>query len=131
MSITLYSKNLNLIGKIDEAVFEEDRIVLIERKYSDFCYISDTIKVQLGLLSLLLEEEFKKIVNSGIVIFSKTKRVEIEVLIDDFIKNFAIEKLKGVERVVKAGIDPDETPDGRCLNCCFRNICPVGSLYIP
>ena len=49
----------------------KDEIILIERKYTDYIEISNTIRVQLGLLSILLEENLGKPVNKAMVIISK------------------------------------------------------------
>ena len=72
-----YSKKYNFSGKIDEAVETSKEIILIERKYSDNPIIGDTMKTQLGLLSILLEENMHKPVKQAIVIFSKKKEASI------------------------------------------------------
>lgn len=123
-----YSEKLDLSGKIDEAIETDDEIILIERKYSDTCDISKTLLVQLGLLSILIEENLGKPVKKAVVIFNKTKRKQIPVVIDDVIKNHSLEILENTKKVIQMGIMPDADFDNRCLNCCFRKICPVGSL---
>ena len=42
----LFSNKLLLSGKIDEAIETKDEIILIERKYTDYIEISNTIRVQ-------------------------------------------------------------------------------------
>ncbi|MGC1708918.1 MAG: Dna2/Cas4 domain-containing protein, partial [Nitrosotalea sp.] len=64
----------------------------------------------------------------AIVIFNKTKRKQISVMIDDVVKNHSLEILEKTKKVIQIGIMPDADFDNRCLNCCFRKICPVGSL---
>lgn len=123
-----YSEKFDLSGKIDEAIETDDEIILIERKYSDICEISDTLLVQLGLLSILIEENLGKPVKKAIVIFNKTKRKQISVVIDNVVKNNSLEILAKTKKVIQMGIMPDADFDNRCLNCCFRKICPVGSL---
>ncbi|MDH5462738.1 MAG: CRISPR-associated protein Cas4 [Nitrosopumilus sp.] len=123
-----YSEKLDLSGKIDEAVETNSEIILIERKYSDICDMSDTLLVQLGLLSILIEENLGKPVRNAIVIFSKTTRKQITAVIDDAVKNQSLEILEKTRKVIQMGIMPDADFDNRCLNCCFRKICPVGSL---
>lgn len=123
-----YSEKLDLSGKIDEAIEMEDEIILIERKYSDIYDISNTLLVQLGLLSILIEENLGKPVRKAVVIFNKTKRKQISVVIDDVVKNHSLEILEKTKKIIQMGIMPDADFDNRCLNCCFRKICPVGSL---
>ncbi len=128
VSTKFYSKRHDFLGVIDEAIVLDDQIVLIERKFSNQPKIYDTIKAQLGLLAILLEENLQKPVNEAHVIFHKDKREEIVVPISDSIKEFAIEMLHRTRRIMDSGIMPDSHFDNRCLNCCYRKICPVGSL---
>ena len=123
-----YSEKFDLSGKIDEAIEMDDEIILIERKYTDIYDISDTLLVQLGLLSILIEENLKKPVKIAVVIFNKTQRKQVSIIIDDTLKNHSLEILEKTKKVIQMGIMPDADFDNRCLNCCFRKICPVGSL---
>jgi CRISPR-associated exonuclease Cas4 len=70
VSLKFYSKKYDFVGKIDEAVETNDEVVLVERKYSDNIIIGPTLKVQLGLLAILVEENIHKPVRRAIVIFS-------------------------------------------------------------
>lgn len=128
VALQFYSEKLDLSGKIDEAIELDEEIILIERKYSDIYDISNTIQIQLGLLSILIEENLGKPVKKAIVIFNKTKRKQISVTIDDTLKNQSLEMLEKTKKIIQMGIMPDADFDNRCLNCCFRKICPVGSL---
>lgn len=130
IGLQLYSKKHNFTGKIDEAIETDNSVILVERKYSDYNVIGDTIKTQLGLLSILIEENFNKQVNQAVVIFQKKKRTEIIVGVDEKIKLLALNMLKNTENIIKFGLNPPARFDGRCLNCCFRKVCPVGSLNI-
>lgn len=131
IGLVLYSRNLGLVGKIDEAVELENEIILIERKYSDSQKITDSLKSQLGLLAILLEENLKKVVNKSFVIFDKFERKELEIIIDASMKKFALTCLKEVKNIVSNGVLPTSSFDNRCVDCCFRKICPVGSLNSP
>jgi CRISPR-associated protein Cas4 len=130
VGIRLYSKTLDLSGQIDEAIELSKELVLIERKYSDYVAVSDTLRVQIGLLALLLEENLGKPVTRAKIIFSKTSWKELEVLVDDSVRDFALKMLHEAREVVKLGIEPEERANGRCINCCFRKTCSAGSLYI-
>lgn len=121
----LYSPRLDLAGRVDEAVDTGSQIVLLERKYTDRVVLGDTIKVQLGLLSLLVEENLRKPVNIARVIFQKTERTTLEVDIDSDIRAFALQMLEETKHVVTYSEEPEEHADNRCLDCCFRRICPI------
>jgi CRISPR-associated exonuclease Cas4 len=128
IGLKLYSSRLGLVGKIDEAIESENEITIIEHKYSDRIELGDTLKVQLGLLAILLEENLAKPVKTGIIIFTKEKREVITVIIDELMKKKALDMLDKVRQVIKTGKSPRSNFDGRCLNCCYRKVCPVGSL---
>jgi CRISPR-associated exonuclease Cas4 len=114
-------------GKIDEAIETSDEVLIIERKYSDYVVISPTIKTQLGLLAILAEENFGKKVKRAIIVFDKTKRIEIQVKITNNIKQLALSTLQKTRDILSSGIIPLSRHDNRCLNCCYRKICPPGT----
>jgi CRISPR-associated exonuclease Cas4 len=128
VALLLYSKKYLFVGKVDEAIETSDETILIERKYSNNHIIGGTMKTQLGLLSILLEENLDKPVNKAFVIFSKEGRYIVEFQIDSKIKKFALDMLHDTKNVIVNGISPYAKFDNRCLNCCYRKICPVGSL---
>jgi CRISPR-associated exonuclease Cas4 len=123
--LLLYSKKYSFSGKIDEDIETENEILLIERKYSDYVLISATLKTQLGLLAILAEENTGKPVKKALVIFDKTKRIEILVNITDKIKQNALKTLQKTNNTISTGKIPYSKHDGRCINCCYRKICPT------
>ena len=127
-SAKFYSKKHDFLGIIDEAIELDDQVILIERKFSNYLKIHDTIKVQLGLLAILIEENMKKPVKKAYVIFHKDKRDEIVVMIDEPTKEYALRMLQRTKKIINSGIMPKSYFDNRCLNCCYRKICPEGSL---
>lgn len=125
----LYSKKHGFVGIVDHAVETVDQIVLIERKYTNYSKIHDSLRVQLGLLSVLLEENLHKPVYYAYVYFTKNnKRVKIHVNIDKDIKDYAIRMLHETKNIINTGISPESYYDRRCVNCCYRKICDIGSL---
>ncbi len=128
IGVKLYSEKLGLVGKIDEAIEMEDQIILIERKFTDNTVIGKTLKVQLGLLSMLIEENTGKPVKTARIIFQKEYRNITDVPIDSNIRNIAQDSLLKVKQLIQTGTIPDSKFDDRCIDCCFRRICPVGSL---
>jgi CRISPR-associated exonuclease Cas4 len=122
--LLLYSKKHSFSGKIDEAIETTDEILLIERKYSDYILIGSTMKTQLGLLAILAEENTGKKVNHAIVVFNKTTRIEVPVRITEKIKQDALQMLKKTNHTITSSNIPHSKHDNRCLNCCYRKICP-------
>jgi CRISPR-associated exonuclease Cas4 len=122
--LLFYSKKYSFSGKIDEALETETEILIIERKYSDYIVIGSTIKTQLGLLAILAEENTGKEVHRAIVIFDKKKRVEMPVNITEKIKQKALLMLQKTAHTINSNNIPYSKHDNRCLNCCYRKICP-------
>lgn len=129
VALQLYSAAHGLSGKIDEAYEAADQIVLVERKYSDFTEITDTLQTQVGLLAILLEENLGKPVSRAIVVFQKSKRIVKEIEVTAELKGFALSGLESVKQIIKSGISPDAEYGNKCSDCCFRRVCPTGSLY--
>ena len=122
--LMLYSKKHVFSGRIDEAIEAGDQILVIERKYSDYMFIGATLKTQLGLLAILAEENTGKKVKQAIVVFDKNERVEVPVKITEKIKQNALEVLQKIRHIISSGDMPFSKHDNRCLNCCYRKICP-------
>ncbi len=130
IAVKFHSKYHDFFGIVDEAIELEDQVVLIERKFSNYTKMHDTIRVQIGLLAILLEENLKKPVNEAFVIFHKEKRDEIMFTIDESVKKTALDMLHKTKKIISTGIMPDSSFDNRCLNCCYRKVCPEGFLNI-
>ncbi len=122
--VLLYSKKYAFSGKIDEAIEAENEILIIERKYSDYIFVGSTLKAQLGLLAVLAEENMRKKASQAIVVFDKKERVEVPVKITEKIKQAALELLQKTRYTVSSGEMPFSKHDNKCLNCCYRKICP-------
>jgi len=128
--IQLFSKAHLYSGKIDEGIETDEEVILIERKYSDFFEVGATLKVQLGLLAILVEENMGKKVKKAMIIYSKKTRTEIQVDITDDVRNLALVMLERTKEIIASGVSPPVDYSRRCLTCCYRNICPVGSLKL-
>ncbi len=131
-SLKMYSKKHGYVGIVDHCVVTSNEVVLFERKYTSQVKVHDSLRVQLGLLSILLEENLAKPVHRAFVIFTKDDtRTQIEVEIDAGMKEFAIDSLNDVKKVIKESLLPVSHYDNRCVNCCYNKICDVGSLNSP
>jgi CRISPR/Cas system-associated exonuclease Cas4 (RecB family) len=83
------------------------------------------LKTQLGLLAILAEENTGKQVKEALVIFDKTERIEMPFNITEKIKQDALKVLQKTSNIVITGDMPYSKHDGRCVNCCYRKICPT------
>jgi CRISPR-associated exonuclease Cas4 len=128
--IRLFSKVHLYSGEIDEGIETAEEVILIERKYSDYFEVGATLKVQLGLLAILVEENMRKKVKKAMVIYSKKTRTEVQVDITDDVRNLALVMLERTKKILASGVSPLADYSRRCLACCYRNICPVGSLKL-
>lgn len=129
VGIMLSSERLGVVGKIDEAIVVGGEAVLVERKYSDLTSVTPARAVQAGLLAMLLEDALCVRVRRARFIFTKSKRVTVEVEVGEGMRQAALNALRRAKRTIQTGIMPNSRYDARCHNCCYRRICPVGSLY--
>lgn len=123
-----YSGSMDLSGKIDEAIKGDDEIVLVERKHTNHTALKDTLKAQLGLLAMLVEENEGRPVRTAHVIFTKDNKISKNYAVDGPMRAYALGMLNETKAVISGGTIPDSEFDGRCANCCFRKICPTGLL---
>jgi len=110
------SPELGLRGRVDRIKFE-DGILPIERKTRERVFESD--KIQLAGYSLLLEHEFGRKIDLGIIeIMGK----EEQVILDENLKNKVLEIAEKI-RVLRE--DNAFTPNNfsKCENCEFRQDC--------
>ena len=125
-----YSKKYDLVGIVDHAIITQDDIILVERKHTKQTKIYDTLRAQIGLLSLLLEENLQKPVTSTLVLFSYNQRhTHFKIDVDQKLKDYSIEMLEQARKVIDDGLMPESKYDARCVDCCYRKICDVGSLH--
>ena len=128
-SLKMYSEKHGFVGIVDHCVVTSNEIVLFERKYSNQTKIHDSLRVQLGLLAILAEENLNKPVHRAFVMFTKdSNRTQIEVEINTDLKKLALDCLDDTKKVIEGALLPESQYDSRCINCCYRKICDVGSL---
>lgn len=124
---TFFSKKLNLVGKADQVILQDGHAVLYERKYSKE-FISDTLLVQLGLLAMLITEGTGEVCDKAIVEFIRSNNKQVEIPITPKILQFAKSQFDNFIDTVKNGEMPFSRYSNKCVDCCYKRICPVGSL---
>jgi len=110
------SQNLGLRGRVDRIKFE-DSILPIERKTREKVFESD--KIQLAGYALLLEQEFGRKVEKGIIeIMGKQEEVDL----NSELKNKVLEIADKIRNLIE---DNAFTPNNfsKCKNCEFAEEC--------
>jgi len=130
IELQMFSKIHSFVGKVDTVIETPTEIIIIERKYSDHVEVGPTLKTQLGLMAILIEENLNKKVNKAIIVFDRAKRLEVTFEITSDVRQFALSVLEATREVITTGVAPPSFFDRRCVNCCYRKVCPVGSLKV-
>ncbi|MEM4389868.1 MAG: CRISPR-associated protein Cas4 [Candidatus Micrarchaeia archaeon] len=126
-SILLYSERLDLIGRADYIILSGTEAVLVEQKYAS-PFIGATLKTQVSLLAILLSDALGLSCSRAIIRFLKPPKSNVELPITEEMKAAALKALADFRRVCRLGIMPFSRYTRRCEDCCYRKICPVGSL---
>jgi CRISPR-associated exonuclease Cas4 len=127
----LFSNRLRLVGKIDQIIINQKIATVVEFKHS-YGYIGKTLLVQLGLQSILIKECLHKICNTGYVEFvTSNQRKLLKIKIDTKIRKIALDELEQTRIILEKKTMPFSIYNGRCVDCQYRNICPVGILKRP
>ena len=121
-----YMANGLLRGKIDEVLLLEDKTMApLDYKFAIYKdYVFDTYKTQLYCYAVLIEENFKQIVNKGYLVYVRSRNKLVEVAIPKDEKQKVVEAANGVQQIIEENIYPKATKyKKRCLTCTYRNIC--------
>lgn len=123
-----YLTNGLLRGKVDEVLWLNDETMApLDYKFAQFNdIVYETYKTQIFCYAWLMEDNFKKPVNKGFLVYtrSQNKLVTIEVNSNDKddVKRCADE----IFRVIEKNIYPKATKfKKRCVTCTYRNICTL------
>lgn len=86
-------------------------------------FIYNTMRKQVVLEGLLLQEQFGYSVSKGFINFLLSKEI-VEVEIDDYSKDSVIRDLGQMRELLEAERFPEKTGyPNKCRDCCFRNYC--------
>ncbi len=121
-----YLTNDLIRGKVDEVLLLEDGTMApLDYKFAEYKdRIYETYQTQLYCYAWLIEENFKKEVKKGFLVYvrSKNKLIEIPVSQTDIdgVKKAAEE----IFTIIDRNFYPKATKyKARCVNCTYRNIC--------
>jgi len=124
-NVELISNKLKLKGKIDYLIITKfNELIPIEIKWSELEHgtVKRDHKLQLAAYSLMIEENFNKIVKRAIVYYTRIKKL-ITIPIDENIKNEVKHIMNEISKIVSNEEIPKVIKPKHCINCGFRVYC--------
>lgn len=122
----LYSDKYSIHGKIDEILeFEDGTMGVLDYKFAEFKdKIFSTYKTQLVMYSLMVEDNFKKKINRGYIVYTRSRNHIEEIKITTKDKEKVKSIVENIIKIVTKGYFPSGTnSQSKCNDCCYRNIC--------
>lgn len=121
-----YLTNTYLRGKVDEVLTLNDGTMApLDYKFAEYKdKVFNTYKTQLACYACLIEDNFKKPVLNGYLVYtrSKNKVVKIEIGLKE--KQEVIKCAKAIIEIIADNYYPKSTKyKKRCVDCTYRNIC--------
>jgi len=121
-----YLTNGALRGKVDEVFLLSDGTMApLDYKFAVYKdRIFETYKTQLFCYAVLIEENFKKPVNKGFLVYIRSRNRLVEVAVTPADKAKLRQAADGVLEVIEKNVYPKGTKyKKRCVTCTYRNIC--------
>lgn len=121
-----YLTNQALRGKVDEVLLLEDGCLApLDYKFAVFNNrIYDTYQQQIFCYAVLIEENFKKHVHRGFLVYTRSKNKVVEVPVSEKDKQIIYGSIESIRHIIEENHYPKATKyKKRCLNCTYRNIC--------
>ena len=121
-----YLTNDLLRGKIDEVFLLKDGTMTpLDYKFAKFeNRIYDTYRTQLECYAVLIEENFRKKVDKGFLVYTRSASKLVEIEIDEKSKTRIKKVCVEVTDVIENNRFPKATKyKRRCIGCTYRNIC--------
>jgi CRISPR-associated exonuclease Cas4 len=115
-----------LRGNIDEVLLLRDGTMApLDYKFAKFeDRIYETYRTQLECYALLIEENFKKRVRKGFLVYTRSSNKLVEVEISDPAKQDIRRVCEEVNDIILQNYYPRATKyKQRCIGCTYRNIC--------
>jgi CRISPR-associated exonuclease Cas4 len=121
-----YLTNELMRGKIDEVLLLADgSMAPLDYKFAQYKEkIYSTYKTQLFCYAWLIEENFRKPVKKGFLVYTRSRNKLIEVEISENDKQEVKKCVNEINTIVDGNVYPKATKyKKRCLTCTYRNIC--------
>jgi len=121
-----YLTNDFLRGEIDEVLLLEDGTMApLDYKYAVYKgKVYNVSKIQLACYALLIEDNYKRPVHKGYLVYVRSRNQLVEVPIGDKEKKRVLRAAEEINRIIGQNIYPPATKfKKKCLTCTYRNIC--------
>lgn len=121
-----YLTNNLLRGKVDEVLTLEDgSMAPLDYKFAEYKdKVFSTYKTQLICYACLIEDNFKKPVNYGYLVYTRSKNKVVKIKIEQSDKEEVLKCAEAIIDIIKSNRFPKATSyKKRCIDCTYRNIC--------
>jgi len=121
-----YLTNKGLRGKVDEVLLlDNGSMAPLDYKFAEYKdRIYDTYRQQLICYAILIEENFRKQVHKGFLVYTRSKNKLVEVEITEEDKTLVKDSINKIRDIMEQNHYPKATKyKRRCLTCTYRNIC--------
>ncbi len=121
-----YLTNDYLRGRIDEVLLLKDGTMApLDYKFAQYKErLFSTYKTQLISYALLIEENFRRPVHKGYLVYVRSKNKLLEVPITEADKRKVKDIAMEINRIITENIYPKGTRfKKKCVTCTYRNIC--------
>ena len=121
-----YLTNSWLRGKIDEVLeLADGSMAPLDYKFAEFKNrLFETYKIQQYCYACLIEDNFKRPVNKGFIVYVRSKHKVLEVPISSVMKDEIRNHAEKISKIIEGNYYPKATKyKRRCIDCTYRNIC--------
>ncbi len=127
VSVYLASTKYRVRGVVDEVLYLSDgTLAPLDYKYTEYTdFTFKTHKVQSTLYAMLIKENYGSEVKKGFICYTKSRNIIKEIIFKETDFKNVIRIVEEIFKIITNGYFPKRTNfDIRCVDCCYRNICP-------
>jgi CRISPR-associated exonuclease Cas4 len=121
-----YLTNNSLRGVVDEVLLlKDDSMAPLDYKFARYEEkLYKTYKTQLSCYAVLIEDNFKKEVKKGYLVYIRSHHKLLEVEINEQDKKEIKDAIEGIKRIIQNNYYPKGTKyKSKCITCTYKNIC--------
>jgi len=125
-NVYLGAPELPFRGVVDEIlIFPDNKMAPLDWKFAVFHeYLFETYKTQAVIYATLIEEVFGATVERAFLVFTRSENKLVEIPITQADRDRLNKLFKVLSAVVAGTFPPATRSKKRCIDCCYRNICP-------
>lgn len=126
VAVYLASPRLKLRGVVDEVLWLKDGTMApLDYKFSEVGeHLFSTHRMQILIYALLIREIYQQPVTRGFVAYIRNGSQLIEEAVDASGEAEVLQVVEEIFSIVKTGRLPRRASSaGRCVDCCYKNIC--------